>query len=187
MGQGVLVEDGCIVNTNPATGEVISRVKCSLPDEVDQLVKSANEAQRLWVQRSCQERIQLLNSGLGAVKEQSAKLVEWMVREMGKPIAEAEEEMEYAWGKEEFMTILESSLQPQTFGTSTVVRDPFGVVAILSPWNFPVDEILLLALPALVSGNTGASEVLGPATAEGNLQVIVLTYRIFLFSHCEAI
>jgi aldehyde dehydrogenase (NAD+) len=158
MGQGVVVDDGFIVNTNPATGEIISRVKCSLPEEVDHMVKIANEVQRLWVQKTCQERIQLLNTALAAVKEQSEKLVEWMVKEMGKPIIEAQEEMECAVGKEEFMVILESSLQPQTFGTSTVVRDPLGVVVILSPWNFPVDEILLLALPALASGNTGACD-----------------------------
>jgi aldehyde dehydrogenase (NAD+) len=158
MGQGVVVDDGFIVNTNPATGEIISRVKCSLPEEVDHMVKIANEVQRLWVQKTCQERIQLLNTALAAVKEQSEKLVEWMVKEMGKPIIEAQEEMEGAVGKEEFMTILESSLQPQTFGASTVVRDPLGVVVILSPWNFPVDEVLLLALPALASGNTGACD-----------------------------
>jgi acyl-CoA reductase-like NAD-dependent aldehyde dehydrogenase len=158
MGQGVVVDDGFIVNTNPATGEIISRVKCSLPEEVDHMVKIANEAQRLWVQKTCQERIQLLNTALTAVKEQSEKLVKWMVTEMGKPIIEAQEEMEGAVGKEEFMVILESSLQPQTFGTSTVVRDPLGVVVILSPWNYPVDEILLLALPALASGNTGACD-----------------------------
>jgi hypothetical protein len=76
---------------------------------------------------------------------------------MGKPIGEAKEEMEFAVGKDEFMDLLLKSLQPQTFGSCLVVRDPFGVVAILSPWNFPVDEILLLALPSLASGNTGTS------------------------------
>eukprot|EP00980_Cylindrotheca_fusiformis_P006484 scaffold1377_cov126-Cylindrotheca_fusiformis.AAC.29 len=185
MGQGVVIEDGFIVNTNPATGEVISRVKCSLPEEVDQLVEAANESQRLWVQKTCRERIELLNAGLEAVKKESRTLMEWMVKEMGKPITEAEEEMECAIGKEEFMAILESALQPQTFGRSTVVRDPFGVVAILSPWNFPVDEILLLALPALASGNavivkpsevvpeTGAClvKVLQSALPSGVLQV----------------
>lgn len=39
-------------------------------------------------------------------------------------------------------------------GQSVVVRDPLGVVAVLSPWNYPSDEILLLALPALAAGNT---------------------------------
>ena len=76
---------------------------------------------------------------------------------MGKPIKEAKEEIEFACGKNDdgYMQLLHDSLKPQTFGNSVIVRHSIGVVVILSPWNFPVDEILLLALPSLASGNTG--------------------------------
>jgi succinate-semialdehyde dehydrogenase/glutarate-semialdehyde dehydrogenase len=157
MVQGVIVEDGCLVNTNPATGEVISRVKCSLPEEVEAMVATANEAQGPWAAKSLEERVELLKKGLQAISKQSDALITLMVQEMGKPIGEAKDEMEFAVGKDEFMDLLLKSLQPQTFGSCLVVRDPFGVVAIMSPWNFPVDEILLLALPSLASGNTGTS------------------------------
>lgn len=52
------------------------------------------------------------------------------------------------------MNILQAAQEPTTHGTSVVVRQALGVVVVLSPWNFPVDEILLLALPALAAGNT---------------------------------
>lgn len=74
---------------------------------------------------------------------------------MGKPIAEAREEMEDVVEKDNFLQIVHDSLQQQTFGNSVVMRHPLGVVGIMSPWNFPVDKILLLALPSLASGNTG--------------------------------
>lgn len=155
MGQGVAVDDGFIINTNPATGEVVSKVKCSSQEEIDRAIQVANEAQKTWALESSSDRIALLKKGLKVVGHQSEKLVEWMILEMGKPVAEAEEEVQDTVQKDDFLAILEKSLEPQVFGSSTIVRDPFGVVTILSPWNYPVDEILLLALPALASGNTG--------------------------------
>jgi acyl-CoA reductase-like NAD-dependent aldehyde dehydrogenase len=77
-----------------------------------------------------------------------------MVQEMGKPLAQAKAEMEGAVAKDDYLDVLVQALEPKEHGTSLVVRQPYGVVAILSPWNFPADEILLLALPALGSGNT---------------------------------
>jgi acyl-CoA reductase-like NAD-dependent aldehyde dehydrogenase len=157
MVQGVVIEDGCLINTNPATGEVISRVKCSLPDEIDVMVADANLAQKEWAAKSAEDRVQLLRDGLKAIAPTSTsadKLATLMVQEMGKPLKEAKEEMDFAGSKDEYMDILLKELQPQTFGNSLVVRDPYGVVVIMSPWNYPVDEILLLALPSLASGNT---------------------------------
>ncbi len=155
MAQGVLVEDGCLVNTNPATGEIISRVKCTTPEQLEQIIAKANHVQSEWVATSVEERIQFLREGIQAVAKVSDALVELIVNEMGKPIGEAKEEMDFAVGKDgAFLDLLLDSLQPRSYGKCQVVRDPFGVVAIMSPWNFPVDEILLLALPSLASGNT---------------------------------
>jgi acyl-CoA reductase-like NAD-dependent aldehyde dehydrogenase len=154
MVQGVVIEDGCLINTNPATGDVISRVQCTTAEEVEGMIAAANQSQRAWFATPLEERVRLLREGLKEVAKVSEALVELMVNEMGKPIGEAKEEMEFAVGKDEFLDLLLESLQPQTYGQCMVVRDPFGVVAIMSPWNFPVDEILLLALPSLASGNT---------------------------------
>lgn len=154
MVQGVLIENGCIVDTNPATGEVIARVPCTTPAQVDELVAKVKQVQVEWSNKDAKDRMNLLRKALQTLATQSDKLASLMVQEMGKPLSEAVEEMEGAVGKQEFMDILEKAQEPQTFGTSIVVREALGVVVVLSPWNFPVDEILLLALPALAAGNT---------------------------------
>ena len=155
MVQGVAIEDGKIVNLNPATGKEISRVPCSSLDGVDSMVKKAAAAQKPWSLMPLKDRIQLLRQGLEAIGAHSEKLALLIVEEMGKPITEAREEMQFAVDKADYLGILEASLQPIHHGAnSVVVRQPLGVVTVLSPWNFPCDEILLLVLPALGSGNS---------------------------------
>jgi succinate-semialdehyde dehydrogenase/glutarate-semialdehyde dehydrogenase len=154
MVQGVLIEDDYLVNTNPATGEVISRVKTTSPEELDSMIESSREAQTLWKALSCEERVSMLKDAIQAVKGVSDDLAKSMVHEMGKPIGEAQDEMDAAVNNDEYMDILLDCIKPKTYGSSTIVRHPYGVVAIMSPWNFPVGEITLLALPSLASGNT---------------------------------
>jgi acyl-CoA reductase-like NAD-dependent aldehyde dehydrogenase len=178
MVQGVVVENGCLVNTNPATGEEISRVTSSTPEQVEEMIAKANAVQSNWAyEHTCENRIELLKKGLQVIADVSDKLAESMVQEMGKPICEAEEEMECAVDKKEFFEILQQALEPKTHGSSTVVRSPFGVAAILSPWNFPVDEILLLALPSLASGNTGKCKAV---TVDTCTEVVVISFNFDL-------
>lgn len=154
MGQGVEIEDGCIVNTNPATGEVISRVPCTPIEELDEKVALAKAAAPAWMAMEASERVALLKKGLEQLSTKTEELQQMITKEMGKPLTEAVEEVEEALDKDEFLDILEASLQPKTHGSSVVVRQALGVVAILSPWNYPADEILFLMLPSLGSGNT---------------------------------
>jgi acyl-CoA reductase-like NAD-dependent aldehyde dehydrogenase len=159
MVQGVqMEEDGngisYLINTNPATGVIISKVACTTIDELETKIATAKAAQKQWQLTSLSDRITTLKGALQAVSLVQDDLVKMMVQEMGKPIREAQEEMESAVNKDQYLEVLLESLQPQKYDNSTVVRHPYGVVAIMSPWNFPVDEILLLALPSLASGNT---------------------------------
>lgn len=176
MVQGVTIVEGKIVNLNPATGEEISRVKCSTKDDVDRMMKKAVKAQKsAWSNIPVKQRIQLLSDGLKEISKHSERLASLIVQEMGKPMAEAEAEMEGACNKEAYLGILEAALQPINHGTSSVVvRQPLGVVAVLSPWNFPCDEILLLALPALGSGNTVIIKPSEVAPETGALTVTTL-------------
>lgn len=154
MVQGVAVQDGCLVNINPATGEILSRVPCTTPEQLEGAVATAQATQTDWASVDAAERVDLLRQGLAQLATQRDDLIQWIVKEMGKPVSQATEEVDGAVHKDEYLDLLLKSLEPQRHGTSLVVRQPYGVVAILSPWNFPADEILLLALPALASGNT---------------------------------
>lgn len=133
MVQGVLVDDqNCLVNTNPATGEVISKVPCTTLDELEQRIDEAHTAQIEWRQKSLQERIQILKDCISDLRQVSEPMVQLIVQEMGKPINEAKEEVAYAVeDQDEYFDILLESLQPKTYGKSKVVRHPYGVVAIM--------------------------------------------------------
>ena len=153
MVQGVPIVDGYLINKNPSTGKVISKVPCTPLDELDTIVERSVVAQVAWAQTPTETRIQMLRDGLLALAR-TESLAATIVAEMGKPLAQAFEEAEFAVDKGEFLDILQASLAPKQFGSSVVVRQALGVVTVLSPWNYPADEILLLALPALASGNT---------------------------------
>ena len=153
MVQGISIQDGFIINCNPATGALISKV--AVTHNVDELIQNAHQAFSSWSSSTtATERIALLKEGLATLAAQSEKTAHMITQEMGKPLAEAVEEMECATEKDDYLSILQDALKPITYGSSTVVRQALGVVVILSPWNFPADEILLLTLPALASGNT---------------------------------
>jgi len=155
MVQGIPLEDGCILNKNPATGELISKVP--ITTNVEDIVQQAQAAFGSWSKSTAAaDRINLLKQGLLQLKDEKKadELAQLITKEMGKPLLEAQGEVECAVEKDEYFQILHDSLQPIQHKSSTVIRQALGVVVILSPWNFPADEILLLALPALASGNT---------------------------------
>ncbi|GAX10096.1 aldehyde dehydrogenase family 9 member A1 [Fistulifera solaris] len=154
MVQGVTIANNCIVNTNPANGEIISRVPCTTKEELERTLSASCGAQPQWAATSLTDRIRLLRKGLEAIAAKKDAFVDMIVQEMGKPITEARVEVEGSVSRDEYFRVLQDALEPKKRGKNCqVVRQPLGVVAILSPWNFPVDEILLLALPALASGN----------------------------------
>ena len=156
MAQGVVIDDdNCLVNTNPATGEVISKVKCTSSEELEEMIATSKSAQKEWRQKSVEERVSMLKDCVNELATYSDELAEIIVKEMGKPIGEAKEEVQCAVeDQDEYFDIMLESIKPKTYGASTVVRHPYGVVAIMSPWNFPLGEIPMLALPSLASGNT---------------------------------
>ena len=153
MVQGVVTENGHLLDTNPATGELIAKVRCTPEAEIAAIVGQATEAQRAWAAVPLEKRIALLKTAvasLGAKKDELAALI---VDEMGKVLSEAAEEMGGAVDKDEYLDLIADANAAKVHKNGMVVRDPHGVVAVLSPWNFPCDEILLLALPALAAGN----------------------------------
>jgi len=157
MGQGVIIEDGCIIDVNPSTQEVIQRVPCSTLDGVTAAVSRARAAQLSWAAKPLPDRIALLKQAIKKLGEDEDGLAQLITREMGKVISEAREEAAGCCDKDGYLDLIAEAnadeVVDEASGT-TVIRDPHGVVAVLSPWNFPSDEITLLALPALAAGNT---------------------------------
>mmetsp|Transcript_18084 Transcript_18084/g.24872 ORF Transcript_18084/g.24872 Transcript_18084/m.24872 type:complete len:473 (-) Transcript_18084:200-1618(-) len=154
MVQGVKIsEDGYIINTNPATNEEISRIRTSTQSDIDETIQKANKAQIVWSATPLSQRITLLKKACHVFEQIKSKLSAKITEEMGKPIAEAEDEVKAMINKDAFLDLIEKANKDEKLGSSVVVRDALGVVALISPWNFPAGEIPLLALPALAAGN----------------------------------
>lgn len=192
MVQGVQIVNGVIENVNPATGELIEpSVPVTTSSELADVISKANAAQVAWSDVPLAERIELLRKGLAAVEPIGDKLAETITKEMGKIPAEAKSEVDEAIGlKGDWLDLVKEANEDVKLAgggaESIVVRDPLGLVAVISPWNFPAGEIPFLVVPALAAGNTvivKPSEVtpltgalycsaLASALPEGVLQVV---------------
>lgn len=156
MPQGVVIEGGSLIDTNPATGEEIDRIPVTTADQLNEIVKTAKVAQLKWSLLPLEDRGNYLKKACKKLGESQEKLQETIVKEMGKIITEATDEVEGAINKDEWIDLVLDANKPVVLdeGKSIVCRKPHGVVGLCTPWNFPADEILLLAIPALIAGNT---------------------------------
>ena len=162
MVQGVQIKEGIIQNINPATGQLIEPfVAVTSPSELADAIQTANDAQLAWGDVALSERIASLRKAMGNVGNYADELRDLITKEMGKVTSEAKLEVDNAVAlKDKWLDLIEEANQDVHLGSgkegepeSIIVRDPFGVVVVLSPWNFPVGEIPLLVLPALAAGN----------------------------------
>jgi len=93
MVQGVKIEQDHIVDTNPATGAVIQRVRVSTPSEIDAAVAAARTAQPAWNARPLHERTELVKKACAALAGKRQQLAKLITAEMGKTLAESLEEV----------------------------------------------------------------------------------------------
>lgn len=163
MVQGVLIENGVIQNINPATGELIEpTVSVTSPEQLEVIISAANASQPSWSDKTLSERIEAIRQGLIAVEPIADELASVITQEMGKISAEAKLEVSNAMAlKDGWLDMVKEANEDVYLGggeegkaESVIVRDPLGVVAVISPWNFPAGEIPFLAIPALAAGNT---------------------------------
>ena len=141
MVQGVQIIDGVIQNINPATGALIAPpVTATTPSELVDVISKANAAQESWSDLSLDERIVLLRKGLGAVEPIAKELAETITMEMGKVPSEAKLEVDNAVAlKGAWLNLVKEANEDVKLGDgkaeSVIVRDPLGVVVVISPWN----------------------------------------------------
>ncbi|WP_214774156.1 NAD-dependent succinate-semialdehyde dehydrogenase [Exiguobacterium sp. s37] len=153
---------------NPATGNVMAVVTKSDTQEATQAVDAAHEALQEWQQKTAEERGELLNEWHRLIAEHTQELARTMVEEQGKPLKEAIGEINYANGFIDWYaaegrrvygeTIPASSNQKRIFA----IKQPVGVIAAITPWNFPAAMITRKVAPALAAGCT---VVMKPASA----------------------
>jgi len=144
---------------NPSTGEVVGEVPLATVEEVHAAVVRARAAQPAWAAVPIEERVALLEKAAKILAERADELGNLLTREMGKPIREARGEcVVVAQMLADDPAAVAEALAPETFENertrTTLFRDAFGVVACISPWNFPIMMPHQQVCPALVAGNT---------------------------------
>jgi len=151
---------------NPATGDVLARVPRFGEAEARQAVEAADEAFRVWSKKTAKERSVVLRRWFDLMIANKEDLALIMTSEQGKPLAEARGEVEYAASFVEFYAEEAKRIYGETIPSHRadariiVVRQPIGVIAAITPWNFPAAMITRKVAPALAAG---CSAVVKPA------------------------
>ena len=154
--------------TNPATGAVLGTVPKMGAAETAEAIEGARVAQKEWAQRTAKERHAVLIKWFNLMMENQAALGELLTLEQGKPLAEATGEIAYGasfieWfaeeGKRTYGEIIPGHQRDKRI---QVLKQPIGVTAAITPWNFPNAMITRKAGAALAAG---CSMVVKPATA----------------------
>lgn len=146
---------------NPATGDVIAKVAKAGKKEAQAAIAAASNAFPAWREKTAKERSTLLYRWFELINENKSWLARLMTLEQGKPLKEAEGEVDYAasfiqWFAEEAKRANGEIIPPVKPGSRILAtREPIGVVAAITPWNFPMAMLTRKLGPALAAGCTG--------------------------------
>ena len=144
--------------TNPATNEILAYVRKTNAAELETIIKKAQIAQKQWAQTLAEERSDKLMRFYALILENKESLAEIMTKEQGKPLAESLGEILYAasfvkWFAAEARQVCGDIMESKTKAQKIMaIKQPIGVCAAITPWNFPSAMITRKIAPALASG-----------------------------------
>ncbi|MER6159375.1 NAD-dependent succinate-semialdehyde dehydrogenase [Streptomyces sp. NPDC001868] len=153
-------DSGRFTVANPATGEALAELPSLSRPQVAEAIDAADRALPGWRALSGKQRAQLLRRWFDLVTEHTEDLARLITLEEGKPLAEARGEMAYAasfieWFAEEAKRVRgDIFAAPDPSRRVLVLKEPIGVCAAITPWNFPAAMITRKAAPALAAGCT---------------------------------
>ncbi|GAB5435671.1 NAD-dependent succinate-semialdehyde dehydrogenase [Falsiruegeria mediterranea] len=166
-GQWIEADDTGLAVTNPATGEVIGHVPNLGSDETRTAIAAAQTAQKAWAKRTAKDRAQVLRRWFDLMMDHQDDLGAILTAEQGKPLTEAKGEIAYGasfieWFAEEARRAY-GDVTPGHAPDKRIItiKQPIGVVAAITPWNFPNAMITRKAGPAFAAG---CAMVLKPAS-----------------------
>ena len=146
---------------NPATEEVLDQVPAGSATEAEQAVQAAKEAFEVWRKTPAIDRAALLHEASARMRANWDDLVRILTLEEGKPVSENEEEMEWVAGTFDYYAELGRHSRGRVLPSpepenqlNLVLKEPYGVVACITPWNYPLLLLAWKIAPALAAGNT---------------------------------
>ncbi|HEY1676119.1 MAG TPA: aldehyde dehydrogenase family protein [Candidatus Sulfotelmatobacter sp.] len=164
MAADVKISSARIAPVNPATGAVLRELECATEREVFDAVTRAKSVQPAWAALGVKRRIAVLREFQSRLHARKSEIAKAITREAGKPIAEALTTevlvvldaarflIANAWGLLRDEPVPHGNLATK-FKRGRLVREPYGVVGIISPWNYPFSIPANEALAALAAGN----------------------------------
>lgn len=160
-------DDATIDVSNPFNSEIIGSVPSLTTDDVNDAVAASHEAQITWAAKTPKERAELLQKWADLIDANKEDLAIIMTAEQGKPLTESRGEVGYAnsfirWFAEEGKRVYGDVIPAnQAQLRHVILKQPVGVCAAITPWNFPAAMITRKAAPALAAGCT---MIIKPAT-----------------------
>lgn len=142
---------------NPATEQSIGTISLGSAEDVNRAVAAAKAAFKTWSQTSKEQRLELLERLLAIYNERFEEMAQAITSEMGAPISMSREaQADCGSGHlQGFIDALRSQEARTTlYNGDTLVREPIGVCGLITPWNWPMNQVALKVVPALASGST---------------------------------
>ncbi len=139
---------------NPATEEAFTKISMGSAADVDKAVAAARRAFPAWSLTSRDERLALLRRILAHYMKRYDDMAQAVSREMGAPLAMAKSDQAYC-GKAHIESTIEAMANfefEEQRGTTRVVREGIGVVGLITPWNWPLNQIASKVAPAIAAG-----------------------------------
>jgi len=141
---------------NPATEEVVTEISGGSSADVDKAVAAAKAAFKTFSRTSPKERLALLKRCLEIYNRRYDEIAEACTNEMGAPIGLSKEAQVFV-GQGHFQALIDKFENFEFFetrGTTRVVKEPIGVCGLITPWNWPLNQIVCKVAPALAAGCT---------------------------------
>ena len=166
-GAWVGADSGDVIDvSNPATGAIIATAPCMGKAETQRAITASQKAQKQWKILTAAARASILKRWFILIKLHAEDLAQILTAEQGKPLAEARGEVNFGasfieWFAEEAKRVYGEVIpSPSNDRKLLVIKQPIGVTAAITPWNFPIAMITRKAAPALAAG---CSMIIKPA------------------------
>ena len=163
---------------NPCNEDPFAVISLGSKEDTDLAVKSAKIAFETWKETSKEERLNLLNKLLSVYKKRFSEMAEAISLEMGAPM-DWSTDVQTASGRdhlEDFILRLKDFKFDEHFDEKSnnhIYYEPIGVCGLITPWNWPINQIALKVVPALA---TGCTMILKPSEIPLSIKLIILSY-----------
>ena len=147
-----------IITVNPATGAMLSRYQASTAEQIEQSVAAGAAAAEAWGQQLLETRVAAVRRLANILRQQKGTFAQLVTAEMGKPLGEAEDELEKSAVTAEYYadqaaSILGDEKVEIPDVEAWVSYEAIGLVLAVMPWNYPVWQVMRFAIPSVTAGN----------------------------------